>query len=162
MVRTHCQHLERRQFAYRPVTCSDHYQPERAGCHPKFCSRQVYDDFITQKEVLLLKQIADKGMEGTVNGESIAARTALLDMRSDESAGGPCIMDVNSGFVRDSSGLRNIYRSKPAVKFSMDEYAAYESVFTKIKQRIMDIYGLENLFFTSPTFMYVFLLCTRR
>lgn len=69
--------------------------------------------------------MADQGMVGC--GEDVRLGTG-------SSGGGPCIMDVNSGFVRGAGGdMRNIYEpaagegSRPLAVYSEDDYR-YASV----------------------------------
>lgn len=80
------------------------------------CGRAVMDNFVTPKEVIQLLEVAEIGM----------ANRSML--------GGPTIMDINTGFVRDSRGLVNIYQpekripneDKPGVKrFSKKQYNLY-------------------------------------
>jgi hypothetical protein len=82
------------------VPCSKQYRKAGekfvAGCHPSgelgSCARVVIDDFITEDEVQRLRSTVEKG---------IASR------RDD---GGPTIMDINSGFIKDGQGLVNLYK----------------------------------------------------
>lgn len=65
------------------------------GCHQEnetTCGRAVIDNFVTPEQVAQLREIAEIGMQN---------RSTL---------GGPTIMDINTGFVRDSEGLVNIYQ----------------------------------------------------
>lgn len=69
--------------------------------------------------------------------------------------GGPTILDINSGYARDSiAGLRNIYSlpSGNGIKFSIDEYKIYEDIFNRLRLKVMKLYNLKNLYFTAPTF----------
>lgn len=82
-----------------------------AGCHPRHehCARVMYDDFLTAAEVSHLRSIADVGMAG---------RSKL---------GGPTIMDMNSGYVKDGQGLMNIYHSsKSRPVFTAQDYELYK------------------------------------
>ena len=65
------------------VTCVDEgYVPRVPTCHPSKCARRLIDNFVSEREVAILRGIVEKGM----------AR-APAD-------GGPTILDVNSGYVR--------------------------------------------------------------
>lgn len=96
------------------VECAhSHYQPRVEGCHPKSCGRFAKHGFLDEQSVKRLIDLAKRGMVGCGVG------------------GGPCIMDVNSGFVRASGGaVRNIYeaegegadRSELAPLYSEDDY----------------------------------------
>lgn len=83
------------------------------GCYPigDQCGRAVRDHFITPEEVLQLREIAEIGM---------ANRSKL---------GGPTIMDVNTGYVKDGDGLVNIYQSSPSLppipRFTAEQFALY-------------------------------------
>jgi hypothetical protein len=44
-------------------------------------------------------------------------------MTGRSTAGGPTILDVNSGFCKDGDGLVNIYEGGDRVRFSAHEYA---------------------------------------
>jgi hypothetical protein len=72
------------------VPCSTQYNEDKSGhvvgCHPDRCGRAVHDDFLSKAEVAALRAIVDKGM-------------AHSHPKAKE--GGPTIMDINSGFVRD-------------------------------------------------------------
>lgn len=75
--------------------------------------------FIGPPEVQRLIRMAEQGMAGCGN-----------DVSPDgDLGGGPCIMDVNSGFVRGAGGaVRNIYQpatgegSAPLATYSEDDY----------------------------------------
>lgn len=83
------------------------------GCYPigDQCGRAVRDQFITPQEVLQVREIAEIGM---------ANRSKL---------GGPTIMDVNTGYVKDGDGLVNIYQSSPSLpptpRFTAEQFALY-------------------------------------
>jgi hypothetical protein len=82
------------------VSCYTKKKPSRSkglfvpGCHRigNQCGRVVRDHFVTPQEVEQLRQIAEIGMTN---------RSKL---------GGPTIMDINTGFVKDGNGLVNIYK----------------------------------------------------
>lgn len=83
------------------------------GCHlaGDSCGRAVKDAFVTPEEVDQLREIAEVGM---------ANRSRL---------GGPTIMDVNTGYVKDGDGLVNIYQKTPASppepRFTREQFALY-------------------------------------
>ncbi|TDH67701.1 hypothetical protein CCR75_008325 [Bremia lactucae] len=103
------------------VTCAPPEQstPIVPGCHPEnktMCGRAVIDNYLSPDKVLQMRDIAETGMQN---------RSRL---------GGPTIMDINTGFVRDSDGLVNIYQpekripntDKPGVKrFSQKQFSLY-------------------------------------
>jgi hypothetical protein len=51
--------------------------------------------------------------------------------------------------------VKNVFEGPSAVEFSHDDYLTYGRVFAKIRKSIIQHFGLENLWFTAPTFMYV-------
>ena len=80
-------------------------------CIPKECPRVVIDDFITPAEVTELLRIVDIGMAYS----SEAART-----------GGPTIMDLNTGYLRDTLELKNMYSSDCKPGFTAADFAFYK------------------------------------
>lgn len=112
---------------------------ENEGCYPKGETiREVVDDFLSPEEVDTLLKMMEKGM----------AASPLT--------GGPTILDINTGFMKDSQGLVNIYsgpRQQETVKFSPEEYKIYSILFDRIKAKVMKLNELDNLWFTAPTFV---------
>ncbi|KAL4175440.1 hypothetical protein KRP22_000406 [Phytophthora ramorum] len=131
------------------VTCAPMKQHEQfvPGCHQENetrCGRALIDDFVTPEQVTQLLKIAEIGMQN---------RSQL---------GGPTIMDINTGFVRDSEGLVNIYQperkipneNKPGVKrFTKKQFNLYRGVVEKIRMALMKEFELEELYFSAPTFI---------
>jgi hypothetical protein len=119
--------------------------PTAAGGHTRGCLRHVEDAFVSPEEVARLLAMLAPGFA-----------------RSHATAG-PTILDVNSGFLRDSAtGVVNIYQPgrgapgrapAPAVTFAADDLALYRSVFDRILNRVRDLFNLTTLFFTAPTFV---------
>ena len=102
------------------IECSNSYEPSLPqSCVPKRCGRALLDSFITPTQVLELRNIAEKGMAGR------------------DDSGGPTIMDINSGFVKDGAGLTNIYYNKsnsaPRRIFTSEEYLLYKNVVEKVR-----------------------------
>jgi len=97
--------------------------------------RYIEDDFFSEKEVEVLLAMVKKGMQGR-----------SLD-------GGPTILDVNSGFIKDGDGVTNIYRGENRVRFTKEEYQVYGEMFERIRRQVMEINGLDHLSFTAPTFV---------
>lgn len=123
------------------------YTPRIDGCHALQCGRVVIDDFITQEEKRILLELVKRGM-------SFASAKA--------SKGGPTIMDVNTGFVRDQHQMVNMYepksKSNPAgpkepARFTKEQLATYRQVMGRIRERVMTEFGLTTLFLTAPTFV---------
>ncbi|CAM9257138.1 unnamed protein product [Discosporangium mesarthrocarpum] len=101
-------------------------------------------DFITEIESERLKHMAERGM-----------RACGKDVRLGPGGGGPCILDVNSGFVRGAEGLTNIYGegARPVVTYTKEEYNFYSDTIERIRSTIIEAFGLEFLKFTAPTFI---------
>uniref|UniRef100_M4BJF2 Uncharacterized protein n=1 Tax=Hyaloperonospora arabidopsidis (strain Emoy2) TaxID=559515 RepID=M4BJF2_HYAAE len=105
------------------VSCTSTLDPEQLvpGCHlpsGTMCGRVVMDNFVKPGQVTQLREIAEIGME------------------SRSKIGGPTIMDINTGFVRNSEGLVNIYQperripneDKPGIKrFTTKQFNLYRS-----------------------------------
>ncbi|GLE11351.1 hypothetical protein PINS_up023731 [Pythium insidiosum] len=112
-----------------------------AGCHHvgTHCGRAVRDGFVTPAEVAQLREIAEIGM---------ANRSRL---------GGPTIMDINTGFVKDNNGLVNIYQSRrdapPIPRFTAEQFDLYRRTIEKIRLALVQEFGLKHLYFTAPTFI---------
>ena len=124
-------------------------------CIPKECSRVVIDDFITPSEVTEMLRIVDIGMAYS----SESART-----------GGPTIMDLNTGYLRDTSELKNIYTSDSKPAFTAKDFSVYkvrisldfgicltafasQGVIERIHEQIKLEFGIEQVYFTAPTFV---------
>ena len=80
-------------------------------CIPKECSRVVIDDFISPAEVTELLRIVNIGM-------AYSSESARM--------GGPTIMDLNTGYLRDTSELKNIYTSNSKPAFTSADFAFYK------------------------------------
>ena len=101
------------------------------------CDRLIHDDLFSREETDTLLHIALKGMG------------------SASSAGGPTILDLNTGYLRDSeSGLKNLFLTHSNL-FSPEDFEAYGRIIKKLKGIVESFFGTpENvLFFTAPTFI---------
>ena len=118
---------------------------EAPGCHPtdNNCARVVMDDFITAAETARLLAIAETGM---------ASMTA---------SGGATILDILSGYVRDSEGMGNLHEPSdydaggaPLLsQLGEADYALYQDVIERIRAQVMREFGLSTLYATAPTFI---------
>lgn len=134
------------------VDCAHaHYEPKVPGCHPTSCGRFAKHGFLDPPGVKRLISMAEQGMQGC--GDDVRSG-------SGESGGGPCIMDVNSGLVRASGGaVRRIYEpvagegSRPLAVYSEDDYRFYGETIERIRAKVQQIFGLDYLKFTAPTFI---------
>ena len=124
-------------------TCIGEEIPKNTGCIAinNNCGIRIVDGIFTNEECNLLENIAIKG----------------FSVR--ENAPGPSILDINTGYIRDSSnGLENLYRSVSlGIRkeiFHGDDYAHYFHVINKLKETIEKTFGIGNnkLKFTAPTF----------
>jgi len=144
----------------RDVTCSDDYgksseydeiSPSHSlqttnkgfveGCHPKVCNRLIYDDFLDEKGVTKLTNMANKAINA---GRGGGGRP------------GPTIVDINSGFMRDDEGLVMIYEgAEGEALFTAEEYKFYGDVIERIRRTVGAENGLDEGFpvFTAPTFI---------
>ena len=66
--------------------------------------------------------------------------------------GGPTILDINTGYIRDSLGLQNLFVN-PNDIYSPDDFSAYGSIILKLKGYVQTTFGISNLYFTAPTFL---------
>ena len=111
------------------------------GCHPKVCNRLIYDDFLDEKGVTKLTNMANKAINaGRGGGERP----------------GPTIVDINSGFMRDDEGLVMIYEgAEGEALFTAEEYKFYGDVIERIRRTVGAENGLDEGFpvFTAPTFI---------
>ena len=106
-------------------------------CLPSKCSRHVMDGVFEESDITALHEIAKKGMSS--RGTSV---------------GGPTILDINTGFIRDSNGLENLFTRDESNKiFSDDDFAHYGKIIAKLRDTVMKIMNINDLYFTAPTFI---------
>jgi hypothetical protein len=96
------------------------------------CARIVMDDVFTKTEIEDLHQIAKKGM---VN----------------KTLGGPTILDINTGFVRDSNGVENLFLHENSI-FSPTDFEIYGKIIHRLKSVVSSSFGF-TVHFTTPTFI---------
>ena len=77
------------------VTCARKAAAAGDGCYPTTCGRMVVDDFFSAPEVAQLLEIVEMGMAAAGSPTSLQ--------------GGPTIMDLNTGMLRDADGLKFLY-----------------------------------------------------
>ena len=110
---------------------------DKETCLPQKCSRHVLDGVFEEEDITVLHSIAEKGMSSR-----------------GESKGGPTILDINTGFIRDSKGLENLFtRDADAKIFTDEDFGHYGKIISKLKETVMTTMGTENLYFTAPTFI---------
>jgi len=77
---------------------------------------------------------------------------ASKGMNYRQSTGGPTILDINTGYVRDSNGLINLFSSENDV-FTSDEFGRYGRIIHRLRQLLMDTFEIADMYFTAPTFI---------
>lgn len=106
-----------------------------SACWPSNnCKRRITDGLFSLEDVRKLIAIADKG---------IALRPRV---------GGPTIVDINTGYIRDSAGLDNLFVKSIDI-YDANDFLHYGNVIRKLKQAIMESFSLDRLYFTAPTFI---------
>ena len=106
-------------------------------CLPQKCSRHVLDGIFEDEDIRALHSIATKGMSSR-----------------GESQGGPTILDINTGFIRDSKGLENLFtRDADSKIFTDEDLCENGKIITKLKETVMSTMGAAELYFTAPTFI---------
>ena len=110
---------------------------EKEPCLPQICSRHVLDGVFVDDDIKALHTIAKKGMSSR-----------------GMSQGGPTILDINTGFIRDSKGLENLFTRDASSKIFTDEdFGVYGKIITKLKETVTSTMGATELYFTAPTFI---------
>ena len=100
------------------------------------CGRMILDGFITDEDVERLRGLTEKALAGRGRG------------------GGPAIVDLNTGYIRDTEGLVNIYAQDGGDGlFTAEEYGFYGGVIDRIRAKVSESFGLDGLHFTAPTFI---------
>lgn len=116
------------------VQCGGHSNHFSSGCKAEKCERSVIDGLFSDVDIEKLHEIAVKGMN---------QRPTL---------GGPTILDINTGYIRDSNGLENLFMKDEDI-FSSDDFSHYSSIISRLKNHVMQQFHLSELYFTAPTFI---------
>lgn len=98
------------------------------------CSRNIIDGIFSNADVEDLLMIAHKGMNRRID------------------VGGPTILDINTGYIRDSEGLDNLFNI-PNDMFTPDDFSRYAKIIQKLKESVEHYFNIEDLYFTAPTFI---------
>lgn len=114
----------------RNVTCLTPYI-----FHRNNCARVVLDGLFDGVDVAALKELAQRGM---------AARPSI---------GGPTILDLNTGYLRDTNGLVNLFQDQSSDIFKKKDFELYERMIQKLKRHVESTFGTEDIYFTAPTFV---------
>ena len=123
------------RHARRTVPCAT-----TSVCGERPCDRVVIDDWLPPAEIDALRDIAVRG--------AAAADAAAA-------AGGPTIVDINSGFVMaPGARLVNLYQTKSKKPFGGEDYELYRSVIRRLKAEVEAAFPRASaLYFTAPTFL---------
>lgn len=104
------------------------------SCYSRHCARTVIDGLFSDTDINNLREIARKGM-----GQRV-------------SVGGPTILDINTGYVRDSAGMENLFADANSL-FLESDFDVYGSIVNKLKEHVGQTFGVQDLYFTAPTFI---------
>lgn len=96
------------------------------------CARIILDDIFTDKDIQNLYEIVQKGMRN-------------------KTLGGPTILDINTGFIRDSNGVENLFTHENVI-FSSSDFETYGQIIHRLKSVVSSSFGFE-VHFTTPTFI---------
>jgi hypothetical protein len=72
-----------------------------------------------------------------------------MSLRDD--AGGPTILDINTGFLRDTNGMQNLFMENSDI-FSSEDFEHYGSIIKRLKALVETTFQTE-VHFTAPTFI---------
>lgn len=76
----------------------------------------------------------------------------FLGMDTRTNPGGPTILDINTGFIRDSNGLDNLFLMENSL-YSSDEFDTYNKIIRHLHSLVKETFGVTDLYFTAPTFI---------
>lgn len=116
------------------TSCSESYY--QLCHHDVKCARVVQDNYFFPENINELHEIARKGM---------ATRLSY---------GGPTILDINTGYIRDSNGLDNLF-NRDEQFFSAKDFENYGNIIKKLKNLVSSTFGIDenSVYFTAPTFI---------
>jgi len=122
------------QVACRAFGQGDEHDPQSRCWPSNNCRRKIVDGLFSKEDVEGLVKIANKGI--------------VLRPRH----GGPTIVDINTGYIRDTTGLENMFARSGDI-FDSDDFLHYGNCIRKLKQEVMKTFDLDTLYFTAPTFI---------
>ena len=102
-------------------------------CLSSICGIKISDGIFDSADVTQLRLIAEKGMS----------------LR--KKAGGPTILDINTGYIRDTNGISNLFKERSI--FTEEDFSSYGRMIEKLKRKVEDIFDIQDLHFTAPTFI---------
>ena len=121
-------------------TClsNNNYEGSYHCTHPTSCGRYLLDEFVDTYDVDRLRDIAQKGLEYRNEGGTPAA--------------GPTIIDINTGYIRDSNGLINAFANDNNI-FDVADFDHYGRIIKKLKTKVEEVFSIQDVYFTAPTFI---------
>ena len=123
-------------------TCisNNNYDGSYHCTHPTSCGRYLLDEFVDTDDVDRLRDIANKGLnyrnKGGINTP----------------AAGPTIIDINTGYIRDSNGLINAFANDNNI-FDVADFDHYGRIIKKLKTKVEEVFSIKDVYFTAPTFI---------
>eukprot|EP00455_Lapot_gusevi_P002354 TRINITY_DN1092_c0_g1_i2.p1 TRINITY_DN1092_c0_g1~~TRINITY_DN1092_c0_g1_i2.p1 ORF type:complete len:289 (-),score=37.37 TRINITY_DN1092_c0_g1_i2:28-894(-) len=117
------------------------------GCSTRHCSRFVIPDFVDAASVRQLIRLVDTAFSIPISGSKAGG------------SGPVSIVDFQSGALSYGQNFVDLYRIASSGKgepnfprFNQSDFALYQNIKERIQEAIKQHYGLEKLWFTSPTF----------
>ncbi len=121
------------------VSCGGNYDQFAKSCRPVQCGVFVADDFVSEREIELIRELVDFALKQTGGG-----------------SGPPSIVDFKSGAVSSGTKFVNIYKmlESAGMKFSEEGMAVYTRTTERIKLVVRNnTIGHADLEFASPSFI---------
>lgn len=124
---------------YRNKTClsNSNYKGSMLCTKPSSCGRYFVDDVFESSDIGILRDIANKALNTRI-----------------ETIGGPTIIDINTGYIRDTNGLTNLFTGDIKI-YDDDDFDHYGRIIKKLKSIIEDVFKIKDVYFTAPTFITV-------
>ena len=95
------------------------------GCLTEQCGRRVVDGLFSVEDINHLKSIVEKGMQ------------------TRPKHGGPTILDINTGFIRDTKGLDNLFAKANAREiYSEEDFTHYGTIISRLREAVMNHFHL--------------------
>lgn len=118
-------------YSWSSHCLSDH--KTRCSTFNNECGAHIFDNAFHESDITSLHRIATTGMS----------------LR--ENSGGPTILDINTGFLRDTNGIQNIFMEDTDI-FSAEDFGHYGSIIKRLKSLVETTFETE-VYFTAPTFI---------
>ncbi|OEU08642.1 hypothetical protein FRACYDRAFT_249538 [Fragilariopsis cylindrus CCMP1102] len=140
------------------------------------CHRFVIDNFISIEEINQLRRITFKGMSYVDDNDSNSTdsdSTSDSTSTTSSASGGPTIMDINTGYIRNTNEVTSIYsnsssegnekrklKKRHAIRFTENDHELYQDVIDRIQKRITKEFlqlssssSSSSVYHTAPTFI---------